>query len=104
MIQLPTLPATPLAPPAQPATATDPRALRQSAEAFEAAFLAEMLKAAGIGRPQEGFGSGGVGEDTFASYFADIHARALVARGGIGLADRIEAALLARQGATEGQP
>ncbi len=95
MIQPPTLPAALPAIQAQ-AAANDARALRASAEAFEAVFLAEMLKAAGIGRAQEGFG-GGAGEDTFASYFADIHARALVARGGIGLADQIERALLARQ-------
>lgn len=96
MIQPPTLPAALPAIPAQ-AAANDASALRASAEAFEAVFLAEMLKAAGIGRAQEGFAGGGAGEDTFASYFADIHARALVARGGIGLADQIERALLARQ-------
>jgi peptidoglycan hydrolase FlgJ len=96
MIQPPTLP------PALPTLArqsgapADANTLRQTAEAFEALFLAEMLKATGIGKPQQGLGTGGAGEDAFASYFADIHARALVARGGIGLADRIEAALAAR--------
>jgi Rod binding domain-containing protein len=97
MIQPPILPALP----AQSAPATNDRsALRASAEAFEAVFLAEMLKSAGIGRAREGLGGGGAGEDAFASFFADIHARALVARGGIGLADRIEAALVARSGGT----
>jgi peptidoglycan hydrolase FlgJ len=96
MIQPPTLPAALPAPAPQAASAPDARALRQSAEAFEAVFLAEMLKAAGLGQPRQGFGGGGAGEDVFASRFADLHARALVARGGIGLADRIEAALLAR--------
>ncbi|WP_209427291.1 rod-binding protein [Pararhodobacter sp. SW119] len=96
MIQPPALPALSPASTAQASTSTDARALRASAEAFETAFLAEMLKSAGIGKPQEGFGTGGAGEDTFASFFADIHARALVARGGIGLADHIEAALVAR--------
>jgi peptidoglycan hydrolase FlgJ len=94
MIQPPSLPA---ALPAIPqATAETKAEMRATAEAFEAVFLAEMLKTAGVGRPLEGFGSGGSGEDTFASYFADIHARALVARGGLGLADRIETALAAR--------
>jgi peptidoglycan hydrolase FlgJ len=92
MIHLPPLPAT-LPGSQQPGAAP----LRQAAEAFEAVFLAEMLKATGIGRPQQGPGTGGAGEDAFASFFADIHARALVARGGIGLADRIEASLAARQ-------
>lgn len=73
---------------------------RRSAEAFEAAFLAEMLKAAGIGRAPESM-SGGAGEEHFASFFADAHARALVARGGIGLANHIERAILSR--APEGQ-
>jgi peptidoglycan hydrolase FlgJ len=96
MIQPPTLPAVLPTLRAQPSAPGEASALRQSAEAFEAVFLAEMLKATGIGKPQQGFGAGGVGEDAFASHFADIHARAMVARGGIGLADRIEAALLAR--------
>ena len=39
-----------------------PDALRRSAEALEAAFLAEMLKSAGAFRPTEGPGSGGEGE------------------------------------------
>ena len=97
MIQPPTLPAALPNLVRQPGTSTDASTLRQSAEAFEAVFLAEMLKATGIGKPQQGFGTGGAGEDVFASYFADIHARAMVARGGIGLADRIEAALSARR-------
>ena len=97
MIQPPILPVLPAQPTTTPAPG-DPRALRASAEAFEAVFLAEMLKAAGFGRAREGLGGGGAGEDAFASFFADIHARALVARGGLGLADRIEAALVARSG------
>jgi len=74
---------------------TRPSALRHSAEALETAFLAEMFKAAGIGRAPESM-NGGAGEDHFASFFADAHARAMVARGGIGLADHIERALMAR--------
>jgi peptidoglycan hydrolase FlgJ len=96
MIQPPTLPAGLPSFPSHTTAAGDPGALRKTAEAFEAVFLSEMLKAGGFGQPQQGLGSGGAGEDTFASYFADIHARAMVARGGIGLADRIEAALTSR--------
>jgi Rod binding domain-containing protein len=72
-----------------------PDPLRRSAEAFEASFLAEMLKTAGVFKPAEGFG-GGPGEDHFTSFLADAQARAMVARGGIGLADSIEQALRAR--------
>ncbi|MFN4099923.1 MAG: rod-binding protein [Pararhodobacter sp.] len=47
-------------------------------------------------------GSGGAGEEHFASFLADEQARAMVARGGIGLADAIEQALRLRAGG--GQP
>lgn len=72
-----------------------PSALRRSAEALETAFLSEMFKAAGIGRPPESM-NGGAGEEHFSSFLAEAHARAMVARGGIGLADHIERALAAR--------
>lgn len=74
--------------------------LRRSAESLEAAFLSEMLKAAGIGRPAESM-DGGAGEEHFASFLAESHARAMVARGGIGLADHIERSLTARASEAE---
>lgn len=77
--------------------APGPSPLRHSAEALESAFLAEMLKSAGVFRPSNSLG-GGEGEAQFVSFLADSHARAMVARGGIGLADSIERALIARQG------
>ena len=70
--------------------------IRQSAEALEAAFLADMFKAAHLFAPQDALG-GGHGEEQFASFMADIQARAMVARGGLGLADRIAEALERRQ-------
>jgi len=82
-----------LPPPQPPADS-----LRRSAEALESAFLAEMLKSAGAFRPVEGLGGGGEGEGQFASFLADEQARAMVARGGIGLADAIEQALRLRAG------
>jgi len=72
-----------------------PTALRRSAEALESAFLSEMFRAAGIGRSAESM-NGGAGEEHFASFLAEAHARSMVARGGIGLADHIERALIAR--------
>lgn len=71
-------------------------AIRRSAEALETAFLAEMLKNAGVFKPAESFG-GGEGEEQFTSFIADAQARAMVARGGLGLADHIERSLIARQ-------
>ncbi|MGP9789916.1 rod-binding protein [Roseinatronobacter sp. NSM] len=59
-----------------------------SAVEFEALVLAEMLRAAGAGQPTTGI-EGGVGEDQFASFLLDAQARAIAARGGIGLAEMV---------------
>ncbi|WP_127106058.1 rod-binding protein [Pararhodobacter zhoushanensis] len=91
-----------LIPPTLPPIPPAPDALRRSAEALESAFLAEMLKSAGVFRANEGPGGGGEGEAQFTSFLADEQARAMVARGGIGLADSIEHAL--RQRAAGARP
>jgi len=74
--------------------------LRRQAQALETAFLAEMLKSAGMVQTPDGF-DGGPGEAQFATFLADSQARALVAAGGLGLTPAIEAALSRRAG-TEG--
>ena len=71
--------------------------ITQAAKALETAFLAEMLKASGLGR----IGNEGGDEDPFASFMADAQAQALMARGGLGLASHIEHALLMRQRGAE---
>jgi flagellar protein FlgJ len=74
-------------------------ALRRVAQDLEAAFLAEMLKHSGLGGRADGFGGGfggGAGEAQFASFLTQEHARLLAERGGIGLAEGIFRALLAR--------
>lgn len=73
--------------------------LRAAARELEGAFLAEMLKAAGLGRPREGTGGGGAGEAQFASFLADLQARQVAARGGIGLAESLYRTLAGRGGA-----
>jgi peptidoglycan hydrolase FlgJ len=83
--------ARPSGPPAPPRDA----GLRAAAEALEASFLDEMLKGAGLGQARDAFG-GGVGEEQFSSFLRQEQSKALAARGGIGLADSIYAAL-ARQ-------
>jgi len=60
--------------------------LRDAAEKLEAAFLAEMLKSAGLGESRDTFG-GGSGEDQFASFFVQAQAEKLVEAGGIGLSE-----------------
>jgi len=72
--------------------------LRAAARDLEAAFLTEMLRAAGVGRPVEGFGSGGAGEDQFASFLVEAQAEAIMQRGGLGLSQTLFQALIRREG------
>ena len=80
--------------PAGPAPHADAEA-RAAAQAFEAAFLAEMLKHSGLNANPAGFG-GGAGEEAFASLLTDEYARLLAERGGVGLAEQIFEALTQR--------
>ncbi len=73
--------------------------LRSAARNLEASFLAEMLRAAGFGKPLDSFG-GGAGEEQFASLLVTEHAQALAARGGLGLSEHIYRALVERENAT----
>jgi flagellar protein FlgJ len=97
------VPLTRLAAPALPdhadvTTSARETALREVAEAFEAAFLAEMLRQSGINAAPEGFG-GGAGEAAFSSFLTEEYARLLSARGGIGLAEHVFEMLKQREGA-----
>jgi flagellar protein FlgJ len=81
-----------------PGAADREEGLRAAAEAFEAAFLAEMLQHAGLNEMPAGFG-GGAGEEAFAGLLTEQYARLLAARGGIGLAEQIFNVLKERTGA-----
>ena len=72
-------------------------ALGASAEALEAGFLAEMLKAAGPEQP--GAFGGGAGESQFGSLLVRERAGLMARAGGIGLAESILAGLIRREGA-----
>lgn len=65
-----------------------PSALRRRAEEMETAFLAEMLRHAGL-NPSTGAFSGGVGEEQFASFLREAQADAMARAGGIGLAEML---------------
>lgn len=67
---------------------TQEKRLRHAAQELEASFLAEMLKSAGFGEARDAFG-GGAGEQHFASFMVDAHARNMAEKGGIGLAQSI---------------
>ena len=70
--------------------------LREVAQDLEAAFLAEMLRHTGLGAPRETFG-GGQGEDQFSSFLRTEQAQAMAERGGVGLAESLFNALVARE-------
>ncbi|NBO20903.1 MAG: hypothetical protein EBU97_02905, partial [Rhodobacteraceae bacterium] len=61
--------------------------LHARAVELESVFLSDMLQKAGLGTAAQGAFSGGEGEDHVASFLADAVARAMAARGGIGLAE-----------------
>lgn len=62
--------------------------LHETAKAFEASFLAEMLKFTGVAQQSESFG-GGAGETAFASFLTEQYANKFAENGGIGLAESI---------------
>ena len=70
-------------------------ALRAAATKLEATFLSEMLKSAGVGEARSSFG-GGIGEDQFGSFLRDAQALEMAKSGGIGLADALFEAMVAR--------
>ncbi len=72
------------------ADAKDP--IRKAANELETTFLAEMLKAAGLGKTRESFG-GGAGEDQFSSFLVRAQAEQMTKAGGIGLAESLYNAL-----------
>jgi peptidoglycan hydrolase FlgJ len=82
--------------PIRPKAVSAPDPLREAAQKLEASFLAEMLKAAGLGKTSESFG-GGAGEDQFASFLRQAQAEEMVRSGGIGLAESLYHALKERQ-------
>jgi peptidoglycan hydrolase FlgJ len=62
--------------------------MRAAAQDFEAAFLAEMLKHAGLNALPSAFG-GGAGEDAFSSLLTAEYARLLAEAGGVGIAEQV---------------
>lgn len=67
---------------------TDP-VLMERARDLEAAFLAEMLTYAGLGKMPEGGFDGGIGEEQFGSFLREQQAAQMVRQGGIGLAEQV---------------
>ncbi len=69
--------------------------LMQKAQELETRFLSEMLAHTGLDA-QTGAFNGGIGEDQFASFLRESQAKAMVDRGGLGLAQSIFQSLVRR--------
>ncbi len=69
--------------------------LMQKAQELETRFLSEMLAHTGLDT-QTGAFNGGIGEDQFASFLREAQAKAMVDRGGLGLAQSIFQSLVRR--------
>ena len=83
-----------------PGTQNAGRDLTAVAREFEAAFLTEMLVAAGAGATPETFG-GGVGEDQFSSLLVRAQAERIAARGGLGLTETVLRSLMSQSSPPE---
>ncbi len=94
-----TVPGTPPLPrPETPASAPAASArMRETAEAFEASFLSQMMKPMFEGLRTDGPFGGGEGEETWRSFMIDAMAKQTVKAGGIGLADQVVAQMLKMQ-------
>lgn len=92
------IPVLPASGPSIPAAAKRDSTLWEAAQKLEATFLAEMLKAAGLGDMNDAFG-GGIGEEQFKSFLTEAQAEEMVKAGGIGLAESLFNALKVREDA-----
>ncbi|MGO4410453.1 MULTISPECIES: rod-binding protein [unclassified Brevundimonas] len=87
-----------LRPTAAPArSGQSPEQMRETAEAFEASFLSQMLKPMFEGLQTDGPFGGGEGEATWRSFLIDAMAKQTVKAGGVGLADSVVSQMLKMQ-------
>ncbi len=80
-----------------PRSSASPEKMRETAEAFEASFLSQMLKPMFEGLSTDGTFGGGEGEAQWRSFLIDEMAKTTVKAGGIGLADTVVAEMLKLQ-------
>ncbi len=79
------------------AAAQDADQLRRTADEFESVFLAQMLQPMLSGLTPEAPFGGGPGEDIWQSMLVREYGKAIVARGGIGIADAVMREILQTQ-------
>ena len=83
--------------PSAPSSGIDSSRMRETAEAFEASFLSQMLKPMFEGLSTEAPFGGGEAEATWRSFLLDAMAEQTVRSGGIGLADAVMAEMIRMQ-------
>ncbi len=71
--------------------------MRETAQAFEASFLSQMLKPMFEGLSTDGPFGGGQAEETWRGFMIDAMAKQTVRAGGIGLADQVVSEMLRMQ-------
>lgn len=91
-----TLPPT-ASPAVTPPAATATARMRETAEAFEASFMAQMLKPMFEGLSTDGLFGGGEAESTWRGFLVEAMAKQTVRAGGIGLADQVVSQMLKMQ-------
>ncbi|HEX6979211.1 MAG TPA: rod-binding protein [Alphaproteobacteria bacterium] len=74
-----------------------PEDARKAAMEFEQMFLAQLLNPIFDAIPADGPFGGGSGEKMFRSFQVDAYAKAIVQRGGIGIADAVTREILMLQ-------
>lgn len=74
-----------------------PKTARESAEAFESLFIAQMMAPMFDGIDDESVFGGGGGEDVYRGMMIEQYGAAVAQRGGIGIADALERYLLRLQ-------
>ncbi len=83
--------------PANPAPSENQKAMRRTAEAFEASFLSQMMKPMFEGLSTEAPFGGGAGEAAWRGFLVDAMAQQTVKAGGVGLADSVLAQMIKMQ-------
>lgn len=71
--------------------------MRETAEAFEASFISQMLKPMFDGLSTEGPFGGGAGEEAWRGILIDAMAQKVAKSGGIGLSDTVVAEMVRMQ-------
>lgn len=84
-----------------PASGRATARMRETAEAFEASFLSQMMKPMFEGLSTEAPFGGGEAEGTWRGFLVEAMAKQTVKAGGIGLADQVVAQMLKMQEAGE---